>query len=109
MISLKQGVAIHGISPEVLLGIIICHPVFAKYKVPLTITSNRDGKHKVGSLHYTGYAVDLRLPSRASQEEEVDLSVLVECREALGSNYDIILESDHLHLEYDPKDPLGGA
>ena len=103
MMSLKQGVIVEGSKPEIIIGMMICHSIFTKKGVPFTITACRDGKHKVGSCHYSGDAVDIRLPSRYSPEEEIDLSVLVECREALGPNYDILLESDHIHLEYDPK------
>lgn len=100
---IKQGVDVKGIQPEILLGLEICHFVFTKRGIPLTITSCADGKHGTNSLHYRGRAVDIRLPSRTSDEPEIDLAVLVECREALGEQYDIVLESDHLHLEYDPK------
>lgn len=100
---IKRGVDVKGIQPEILLGIEVCHFVFMKRGVPLTLTACSDGKHKNGSLHYQGKAVDIRLPSRYSHEDEIDLTVLVECREALGEQYDIILESDHIHLEYDPK------
>jgi hypothetical protein len=101
--NLKQGVDVRGVQPEILLGLEICHYIFTKHGVPLTITAVTDGKHMSGSLHYKGQAVDIRLPSRYSQEQEIDLSILVECREALGDNFDIVLESDHLHLEFDHK------
>lgn len=100
---IKKGVSVIGLQPEILLGLIVCREVFLARKIPLTLTSGTDGQHGNNSLHYKGRAVDLRLPSRYSIEDEIDLSILVECREALGEQYDIVLESDHIHLEFDPK------
>lgn len=64
----------------------------------LTITSARDGEHKPGSLHYSGHAIDLRIWSLPDV-----LAVRDQIQDALGLHYDVVLESDHIHLEYDAK------
>lgn len=66
----------------------------------LVITSARDGIHSAGSLHYYGYAVDLRthyFSENAKRQIAKDLG------DHLGSDYDVILHSTHIHVEYDPR------
>jgi len=64
----------------------------------LTVTSGLDSTHSATSLHYVGLAEDYRTRDVAPS----DLAIMVnEVRAALGSDYDVILETDHLHVEYD--------
>lgn len=64
-----------------------------------TITSGKDGVHMTTSLHYAGLAVDVRTRDlSASQIEAVRAALARE----LGSNFDVVVESDHIHIEYDP-------
>jgi hypothetical protein len=103
MLALKPGVDVRGIAPEILLGLTILAEVLWKHGIPTVVTSCRDGDHMVGSKHYVGLAVDVRLPSRFSVLPNIDLMLLMEARESLGEQYDLVLEKDHLHLEYDPR------
>lgn len=64
----------------------------------LTITSARDGKHMQGSLHYCGLAIDLRIWGLPDPNAVAD-----RIRRQLDREFDVILESDHLHIEFDPK------
>lgn len=97
MISLKPGVTPHGVQPELLLGLMIADGVYSRNHYPMTVTSLTDGTHKAGSLHYKGQAADLRTRDVAMPL----LGVIVrEIKEALGADYDVILEGDHLHMEY---------
>jgi len=96
MIAIKPGVRIRGMGPEILLAVVVAHELFRERGESMTITSCTDGVHKDGSLHYTGCAVDLRLP--------VLHSILVDAlRSRLGTDYDVVLEKDHIHVEYDQK------
>jgi len=52
------------------------------------------------SLHYKGLAIDLRTRDLKSGVAEKLIRLL---KEKLGRSYDIVLEPDHIHLEYDPK------
>jgi len=63
----------------------------------ITITSARDGQHMDGSLHYDGAAVDLRIWGIADPTATAD-----RLRRDLPREFDVILEADHLHLEFDP-------
>jgi hypothetical protein len=66
----------------------------------LTITSGTDGKHKRGSKHYSGEALDVRTRNltKANVKRVVDMLAA-----RLGRGYDVVLETDHIHVEYDPK------
>jgi len=67
----------------------------------LVITSARDGIHSAGSLHYYGYAVDLRA-SEAWGYTPTEITVLVEeLHSELGSDYQIIRHDSHIHVEYE--------
>lgn len=58
----------------------------------------------IGSLHSQGLAVDFRLPSYFSGfSAHHDKSIRQQLHHLLGSDYDVVLEDDHIHVEYDPK------
>jgi hypothetical protein len=62
------------------------------------ITSITDGQHKPGSLHHTGRAIDLRLPVNTAM-----IGPIVATLRSRLPGYDVVPESDHVHVEYDPK------
>ena len=63
------------------------------------ITSLLDGVHSKNSLHYTGNAFDLRVWIYTEKQKK---AVLYQLRKKLGINYDVINETDHIHVEFDP-------
>ena len=97
---LKAGVRPHGLAPEIMLGISICHQIFLARGLELVITSLVDGKHSVGSLHYVGHAADFR--TRNIEPEDVQ-TIAQECRDNLGDDYDFVVEKNHYHMEFQPK------
>ena len=62
-----------------------------------TITSAGDGRHSVNSAHYTGKALDFR--TRDLKKEEVPIWA-DRMRMALGNQYFVLVESDHIHVQY---------
>ena len=66
----------------------------------VVVTSILDGKHKDGSKHYVGEAFDLR--SFIYTKDEIAW-LEKEFKNALGTDYDVIYETDHFHVEHDPK------
>ena len=70
------------------------------------ITSVCDGRHRQGSKHYTGDAFDLRTWSdnKGTQMTDHFKEYLAKnLRAELGTDYDVVVESTHIHVEYDPK------
>ena len=97
---LKPGVRVLGIKPELLLAIMVTERIF--HPDELVITSVTDGSHMRGSEHYTGMAFDARTRHiTEARAKEIAHSIGA----ALGADYDVILEIDHLHVEFDPKTP----
>ena len=100
MLSLKSCVTMDKLQPQIVLGLIAIHSIFEAHGYDVTITSLSDGVHQSGSLHYSGCAVDLRI--KPIRESDVTF-LLRDIRFALGANFDVVLEVDHIHVEYDPK------
>lgn len=97
---LKQGVRIQGIRPELLLAILIADRAYTAKGGVLVITSICDGKHSATSLHYTGCAFDCRTKSISKEQATMIMSYL---KGALPNDFDIVLESTHIHIEYQPR------
>ena len=68
------------------------------YNYIMTITSANDGKHMKNSLHYSGKAIDIR-----SRDMANPTLVAYYLNIWLGSDFDVIFEGDHIHIEYDNK------
>lgn len=100
MVMLKEGVKIVGLKPEAVLGIMICDGVYSKHGIDCVVTSATDSKHGRGSFHYLGMAFDLRTRDMDSNLKQ---EIVIELRIALGSEFDVVLESDHIHVEWNPK------
>jgi len=97
---IKAGVKVNGIRPEMLLAIMIADKVYNEFGQTLVITEITGGKHGNGSLHYVGLAIDIRTSYFATGEARI---VADEIRISLGNQYDVVLESTHIHIEYQPK------
>ncbi len=96
---IKSGVDLRGLTPQMAIAYTIACKVYGQYAC--VITSGSDSKHGPNSLHYSGQALDLRtnnLPPQAVQ------SIVDRLKEALGAQFDVVLESDHIHLEWDVKE-----
>jgi len=107
MLSLKAGVLPRGMSTEILLAVIVANDVYTGMGVDLVLTSIVDGSHSRGSRHYQGDAIDLRTRNFPTDADAKTASDRI--RERLGADYDVVLEGNHIHVEYDPKTPLGAA
>lgn len=97
---LKEGVKLKGLQPEALLGIVATKEVVEAFGVEFVITSVTDGTHMVTSLHYKGQAFDLRSRDMAKGVPE---KVVAALKLALGKDFDILFEGDHIHVEFQPK------
>lgn len=107
----KFGVDISKLQAPMLMGAMIINRVIKSFvhdytNAPYepTITSGNDGTHHPNSLHYVGLALDWRtkdLPSRTATPVVQRLIRLLQ--EELGVQFDVVLEDDHIHTEFDPK------
>lgn len=97
---LKSDVKVTGLRPELLLAVMVANGVYRQNGHEMTITSLLDGRHSKTSLHYTGCAVDLRIRDLAPSTIEV---ISDEIRHRLTSDYDVLREPDHIHIEFQPR------
>ena len=86
-------------SPQCLYAIHEADKLHTQYTgKDLVVTSCVDGKHSPHSRHYTGDAFDMRiwyLDDKSSYRWAL--------KEILGPDYDVVIESDHIHVEFDPE------
>lgn len=90
--SFRSSVNLSGIRPELVVAMLVARERF----FGLTVTSVMDGKHMIGSLHYVGCAFDFVHPLMG---ESYKVEAL---RHALGPQFDVVVESDHIHVEFQP-------
>jgi len=100
MMSIKPGVEVNGLQTEMLLAFVIANEIYSEYGVKCTLTEATGGKHGVASLHYVGFAIDLRTRDMSASMAEI---ITQKLKEALGDQYDVVLEKDHIHIEFQPK------
>jgi len=97
---IKQGVIHEGVHWRIGYVLAFADAIWKKHGRDLAWTAGKDGKHKVGSLHYLGRAADLRTRYFSAMEAE---EVAVELRKIISRDYDVVVHSTHIHVEYDPK------
>jgi len=102
-VKLKKGVTLNGVQPEIVLAILLVRDVLEGMKYDLTVTSLTDGLdwRKSSSLHLAGLAFDVRIWDFTEPEELQHVAATF--RSALGDEFDVVVESDHIHVEFDPK------
>ena len=98
--SLKPGVTLDGLQLPMLWAIPVLANIYFQMDKHAVITSGLDGTHSHNSLHYSGNALDWRTRHLESKQK-TDLAR--QAQDLLGPDYDVVLESTHLHVEYDPK------
>ena len=99
---IKNGVMIFGLHPEMQRANCIASVLYSKYGKELVLTSGVEYRGGNGSLHEKGRACDYRI--RFFEDQTTKESVACELTELLGNDFDVILEADHIHCEYDPDD-----
>lgn len=95
---LKTGVKLTGLRAELFVAIMVADQVYAEVGRELVITSVVDSKHSATSLHYAGSAFDCRIYDDMDNEK-----IKATIKERLGIDFDVILEGNHIHVEYQPR------
>jgi len=94
---IKAGVEISRLNREIRRSLPGVEAIYDQYQEEFVITSTFEGNHGAGSLHYSNDAYDVGLPIMNRVE------IYMAIKETLGKSYDVVLEGDHIHIEYDPK------
>lgn len=95
---IKLGVTIQYLSRPCRRALKTVDNIYKKYGEEAVITSANEGNHSPSSLHYCNNAFDIRLP------ETKDLTQLLEeLKINLGKKFDVVDETNHIHIEFDPK------
>ena len=97
---IKSGAILIGLDINIRPALVEADRIWKATGQELVVTSGLDGTHSAGSLHYYGRAVDFRTRYFSLEEREM---VLAAMRASLSDDFDIILHSSHMHVEYDPK------
>lgn len=106
-IALKHSARVTGLRPETLFAIVAAEGVFDDRGLGLmTVTSCVDGKHSPGSKHYVGGAFDIR--TMTLTKEQIQL-IASDIKDRIGTEFDVVVEKDHIHVELDPKAPLNAS
>lgn len=104
---IKEGVKLSGLRPEMTVALLAVGRIWSNLGASnnAVITSALDGKHSRASLHYVGFAIDVRLPNYyyGYNEEDNDRAVKA-LKSSLGDQFDVILEETHIHIEFQPKE-----
>ena len=96
----KEGVVIGTPRAELIDGLITCAEVYYDLGYSMVITEIMGGVHKKGSLHYEGLAADLRTSMVPAERLP---SLVAALRRKLPRYWDVVLEKDHIHVEYDTR------
>lgn len=98
----KKGVKVRGVSVELAFVQPLINDIVKKYDTieGYVITSLCEGKHSKGSRHYVGMGEDLRTRNMKAKDKP---KCYRELKKALGRDFDVVLEKNHIHIEYDPK------
>ena len=97
---IKEGVLVVTPKLELIDGLLTCAEVYYDLGYTLVITEIAGGVHMKGSLHYEGLAADLRT-SMVPRERLP--SLVAALRRKLPRYWDVVLEKDHIHVEYDTR------
>lgn len=93
----KEGVDLRDLNIIMRPVLVLAARIYEENGQELVITSTGEGVHSPGSLHYYGYAVDLRthyfdVPTQNRVFEALTVAL---------PEYQVLLKDTHIHIEYD--------
>lgn len=113
-LSLKSGVRLHGLRPELVLAAQVVDQVYEAFGAhQCVITAGVNGVHLPSSSHYRGEALDFRTQDPAgawSLDEATRGKIRAEIQARLGDDFQVMDEgadspgasAPHLHLQWRP-------
>ncbi len=100
---LKNEVSLLGMTPQMCIASIIVAGVFDKHGLDAYITSGTEGVHDRASKHFQGNGEDFSFTEANRISVIMAENITNDCRIALGRDFDVVNEGNHLHIEWDPK------
>lgn len=100
MLKIKPGVKVTGVTSPMLIAIMVADSYCKDINVDCVLTSGIDGRHSIKSKHYSGNALDFRTRDMNGTQQTMFADAMTV---ALGTDYDVVLEHNHLHVEYEPR------
>lgn len=97
----QDGARVAGLRPEIIIALMVASEIYHTYDLTCELTCGTDSKHKEGSLHYVGLAIDIALPPANVKDK-----IFSELRMNLEDEFDVVLEGNHIHIEFQPKKGL---
>lgn len=93
---------ITGIRPELVAALMVAQRVFDDLGADFVVTScaEHSAAHSNASLHYAGSAFDCRIHHMLIKHHAEAVKML---KERLTDEFDVVLEKDHIHVEFQPK------
>jgi hypothetical protein len=98
---LANGAIISGLQLEMRNVLIVADEVYNDYGEELTITCGLNGVHSSGSLHYYGYAIDLRVNFFEKGKKNIVFNSLRSRLKQISPFYDLVFHDTHIHIEFD--------
>lgn len=99
MYSFKPGVKIRGVRTEMVAVWPTIAQCYTDFGYECVITSVTDGKHEE-IVHILGFATDFRTRHVSGSDMP---AVVKNVKARLSDEFDVVLEGNHLHVEFDPR------
>jgi len=96
-VKIKNGVTMTGLQLPMRLVLKEANWLWKEHGEELVVTAATDGEHSAGSLHYYGYAVDLRCRYFSTVTSQ---TITDKLQVKIGSGYTVLFETDHIHVQY---------
>jgi hypothetical protein len=97
MLKIKEGASLNGLNVAMRPALLEWEKICSAYGVECVVTAGTDGEHSAGSMHYYGYAVDLRTRDMTDIQKQTARTNMAA---KLGLAFDVVLHKTHLHVEY---------
>jgi hypothetical protein len=97
---IKDGVVLAGLDLSMRPVLIAAEDIWREFgrSEGVTVTSGLEGTHSAGSLHYYGLALDFRTSYWNDEQKNSVFRAL--CLALDLTIFDVVLESNHIHVEY---------
>lgn len=105
VMQLKAGVVLHG-NKYINAILMAAQLVYTRHGQNLVVTSGDDGVHGPNSYHPKHRALDIRFWDILPEDRR---KVGDEIRALLPPYYDVVMESDHFHVEADEQKELAAS